>query len=154
MWQASEDWPGSLNQQQAVRDALIPTFGSKFHRLTQRMDRWINRPGYSRHFVPIAFVELPFLAQAFASGILLSTYLTDPTVIRNIVRHEAGHVYDQLDLLTQADKLWFMDQISGHHNGNWRDEYQETWADAFRDWINTDGEQWAKLTPILLGEAA
>ena len=154
LWQMSEDWPGTLEQQQAVRDALTPIFGTNVHRLAQKMDRWINRPGSERHFLPIAFVDIaPYLGLGFATGILLSHHLlTAPGIIAGIVRHETGHVYDQLGLLTQEDKFWFMDLVSGHHDGNWRQEYQETWADAFRDWWASDGHAWPELTPILLRE--
>lgn len=149
LWQMAQDWPGTTAQQQAVRDALTPTFGSNVHRLAQKMDREVNRR--SRHFLPIAFVNIdPYLGLGFATGILLSEHLsTAPGIIAGIVRHETGHVYDQLGLWTQDDRLWFMDRISGQV-GNWAKEYQETFADAFRDWWASNGEKWPDMTSRLL----
>ena len=77
-------------------------------------------------------------------------YIALADCITGIVRHETGHVYEQLNLLTQEDKFYVMDLISGHHNGNWAREYDETFADMFRDWWASDGEVWPELTPILL----
>lgn len=147
-WELNQDWPGSDDQGRAVREALTPLYDSKFHQLTRRVDTEINRRG--RHYLPVAFVPLNVLGLGFATGILLSDKLsTAPGIISGIVRHEFGHVYDQLDLLDQEQKQWFQRMISGQV-GNWATEYQETWADAFRDWIASDGELWPELTPILL----
>ena len=149
VWQMSADWFGTTTQQEAVRAALSPEFGTAFHRVTQKIDRKVNQSG--RSYLTVAFAPLPgwLLGHAGATGILLSELLTDLAIISAIVRHEMGHVYDQLDLLTQDDKFWFMDRISDHHDGNWMAEYQETWADAFRDWIVDPDGVWASLTPLL-----
>lgn len=150
MWQMNEDWPGTIQQQMAVRAALTPVYGTNFHRLTQKMDRYINEQG--RSYLPVAFFDLGdnFLGRGNNAGLILSHNLKDPTIIARWARHEMGHVYDQLGILSQDDKFFFMEEISGHHNGNWPNEYQETWAEAFREWVESDGERWNPLTVRLL----
>lgn len=143
----SEDWPGTLPQQQAVRDAFKVEHGTVQHQLLQKIDREINLN--QRHYLPIAFVTLPTVPQVqlgrgFATGILLSTELV-PAGIPGIVQHEFGHVYDQI-FLDQADKDWFMGQISTEDR-DWR-HYSETFADAVKDWWR--GVSWSSLTPLLL----
>lgn len=145
MWQIAQDWPGTLDQQRAVRDALAVEFGSPQHRVLQKMDRDINLR--SRHYLPIGFNDLPpgFLAHAGATGIVLSKLL-HPNYLADIVRHETGHVYEQLDLLTQTDKFWYMEQVSPTDR-DWR-HFTEAFADSFRDWWK--GVGWDSLTAILL----
>lgn len=60
---------------------------------------------------------------------------------------------DNNDFIYPVTREWFMDQISGSDTSsrNWNN-YKETWADAVRDWISSDGETWAALTPILTRE--
>lgn len=152
MWQMAEDFPGTLGQQQAVRNALTPVYGTPFHQVTQKMDRWINAAVPSRSYLPVAFQDLGewFLGRGGYFGISLSFHLNDATIIENQALHEMGHVYDQLGLLSQEDKWWFMDKISGNHNGSWPHEYQETWAEAFRMWASSDAQVWPDLTAVLL----
>lgn len=152
VWEFSRDYSGTPSQQRAVREGLAFPFHSNGHRLMQRLDRHVNAAG--RSYLPIGFMDTePRLAIAGAGGINLSLHLQDPIIIRNQVCHEVMHVIDQRDMITQADRHLFMDWISGNHNGNWNNEYQETFADAGRDWLLSSYASpgaWAKLTPILL----
>lgn len=142
----SSDLPGTLDQQKAVRDALAVEFGSRQHQMLQKLDRRINEKPYpDRSYLPIFFTDTrPFLAHAGATGIVLSEML-HPNFIADILRHEVGHVYESLNLLSQADKFWFMEQLSPTD----RDfsHFREAFCDAFRDWWNGG---WDSLTPILL----
>lgn len=139
----SEDWPGSLEQQSAVREALKVEFGSPQHKLLQKVDREVNRRG--QHYLPVAFVDLPWLGRGFATGILLRDIL-NPVALGGILQHEFGHTYEQLDLLTQDDKTWFMGEMSTSDR-DWT-HFAETFADAFRDWFR--GISWQTLTPRLI----
>lgn len=141
--------PGTPEQQQAVRDALHPSFGSKFHALIFRLAVTYKATG--RHFISVGFVNLaPQNMLGFAGSYFIRLHEgLVISAIRNVTRHELGHVLEQNDLITQADKTWFMDHLygpTGDHN--WQ-HYTETFADAVRDWINSDGDQWSSLTPIL-----
>lgn len=149
VWQISEDWPGTLDQQRSVRAGLDFPFKSPGHLLMQRIDRHVNAA--DRSYLPIGFLEMDQLDLSGAGGINLSHHLKDPVIIRTWLLHGIGHVLDQRDMITQQDRWQFMDWISGHHNGNWNREYQETFADAVRDWLLWHGVGlWARLTPILL----
>lgn len=152
VWQFSIDWPGTPGQQQAVRDAFAFPFHSNGHRLMQRLDRHVNDAG--RSYLPIGFMDTdPRLAIAGAGGINLSHHLNDPIIIQRQVCHEVIHVVDQRDMITQEDRHLFMDWISGNHRGDWMKEYQETFADAGRDWLLSSWAspgQWFKLTRMLL----
>lgn len=144
VFQMSEDWPGTIGQQAAVREALAVEFKSDQHKLLQKVDRAVNER--ERHYLPIAFAHTGgMLAFAGASGIVLSELLT-PQAAGWIVQHEFGHTYEQLDLLTQDDKTWFMSQMSDTDR-DWR-HHSETFADAFRDWWR--GVGWGVLTNRLL----
>lgn len=143
-FQASEDWPGTLGQQVAVREALHVEFGTNQHKLLQKVDKRINER--ERHYLPIAFTYTGgLLAFAGASGIVLSELLT-PQSAGWIVPHEFAHSYEQLDLLTQDDKTWFMAQMSAEDR-DWT-HHTETFADAFRDWWR--GVGWQNMTNRLL----
>jgi hypothetical protein len=142
---------GTAAQQQAVRDALHPSFGSKFHALILRFAIAYKKKG--RHYVNIEikdFADWHGLAIAGAASIALSDKLA-VTAIKDLVRHEFGHVIDNNDFITQAQREWFMKQIGDGSDTNWN-SHRETWADAVRDWVNTDGEAWPSLTPILTRE--
>lgn len=146
----SAEWPGTLEQQQTVRDALALEFGSDQWKLTKRLDQAVNADG--RHYLSISFPPDDmwppgYLAIAGATGISMRAGLA-LSAIPNIVLHESGHCVDQL-LLTQEDRTWFMHQISGPDLGqnNWTN-YSETFADAVRDWWL--GISWPSLTPILV----
>lgn len=144
IWQMSEDWPGTLGQQVAVREALHVEFGSNQHKLLQKVDREVNRRG--RSYLPIAFAEVPpgWLGFAGATGIVLSELLV-PAGIGGVVQHEFGHVYDQL-FFEQEDRDWFIAQMSTEDR-DWR-HFSETFADAFRDWWR--GVGWQQMTNRLL----
>lgn len=140
----SEDWPGTLAQQVAVREAFKVEFGSPQHKLLQKVDRRVNAG--ARHYLPIAFAYTGGqLAFAGASGIVLSELLT-PAAAGWVVQHEFGHTYEQLDLVTQDDRTWFMGQMSAT-DLDWR-HHSETFADAFRDWWR--GVGWVQMTSRLL----
>lgn len=141
---------GTQAQRDAVRDALHPSFGSKFHALILRFAIAYKKKG--RPYVNIEIKDFGgspnLLAVAGTASLALSDQLT-VTSIRDIVRHEFGHVIDNNDFITQEIRAWFMYQVSGGISShNWND-YKETWADAVKDWINTDGETWSSLTSIL-----
>lgn len=139
--------PGTSEQQQAVRDALHPSFGTLFHALIFRLAVTYKRKG--RSHISVGFVNLaPQNRLGFAGSYFIRLHegLT-VSAIRNIARHELGHVVEQNDLITQADKTWFMEQLSDQDR-DWS-HFTETFADAVRDWINSDGERWSGLTPIL-----
>lgn len=145
IFQMAEDWPGTLGQQVAVREALAVEFGSNQHKLLQKVDRWINRPQWGQTHIPIAFVDLDgILGRGFANGILLSQLLK-PAYIDNVVLHEFGHTYERLDLLTDEDRLWFMAELSWGEP-DWRLHW-EAFADAFRDvWLGVGWTQlWSRL---------
>jgi hypothetical protein len=144
----SFDNPGTIEQQQAVRNVMAVEFGSPQHQWLKRLDKFLNAER-GRSYLPIAFVDTdPWLGRAGTTGINLSWRLV-PEGIRWVLPHECGHVHDQC-FLDQLTKDWFMLKVSGQ-SGNWATEYQETFADAFRDWWLGTG--WQELTPILL-EAA
>ena len=153
VWQFSVDWPGTPSQQQSVREGLAFPFHSNGHRLMQRLDRHVNAAG--RSYLPIGFLEMDRLGLSGAGGINLSHHLQDPIIIRAVVCHEVIHVIDQRDMITPEDRNLFMDWISGNHRGHWLNEYQETFADAGRDWLLSSYAspgQWRQLTAILLPE--
>lgn len=145
---------GTQAQRDAVRDALHPSFGSKFHALILRFAIAYKKKG--RHYVNIEIKDFGgspgLLAVAGSASLALSDQLAI-TSIRDLVRHEFGHVIDNNDFITQDTREWFMNQISGADttSRNWNN-YKETWADAVRDWISSDGETWSALTPILTRE--
>lgn len=156
VFQIDKELCGSSAQRQAVRDALHPSFGSKFHALILRFAIAYKKKWVGRHYVNIEIKPWPDDANNIAVAGTVSLALSDKLTviaIKGQVRHEFGHVIDNNDFITQNTREWFMDQISGADttSRNWND-YKETWADAVRDWINTDGETWAALTPILTKE--
>lgn len=147
-WQLSRDWPGTTSQRQYAREALELVYNSPRHKLMQRLDRDINAKG--RSYITIGFLPMDRLDVSGAGGINLSTHLQDPIIIRTWVSHGLGHVIDQRDMITPTDKAVFKMRISGHAGGDWNKEYQETFADQFRDWFISDGVDYRWLTPMLL----
>lgn len=150
VFQASEDWPGTLGQQVAVREALHVEHGSNQHKWLQKLDREVNRRNPvgsgGLTFLPVAFADTgPYLAFAGATGVVMSYRLTVEAA-GWIVPHEVAHCYEQLDLLTQDDKTWFMSQMSDTDR-DWT-HHTETFADAFRDWWR--GVGWNVMTNRLL----
>jgi hypothetical protein len=131
VFQMAEDFPGTLAQQEACRLALVWPYRSPQHQLSRKIDRRVNSLG--RSYVVLAFVDIaPWLGRGYANAILLSDLL-HPAYLEPILRHELGHTYDQLDLLTQEDKVWFMARHSPEDR-DWRN-FAEAWADTFRDWL-------------------
>lgn len=140
VWQHSADWGGSAGQKAAVRDALIPEFGSAFHRLAVKLDRAVNARG--RSYLSVGFAPMNGgLGLAGAGGFILSDLLTVPSIIAAYGRHEAGHCVDQLDLITPEGRHAFMLSKGADGSGNWNREFMETWADDFRDWVADPGSR-------------
>lgn len=154
LWQISRDYPGILSQREAIRATLHPVYNTNRHRLAKRLDRHINRQTPPRSYLPIGILDLgQLLGHGGNHGIFLSHWLKDPIIVRNQIAHELGHVITQTDLLTQTDKWTYQELISGHHNGSWPHEYEETFCDSVRDWWISDGQDVPALTPILIGAA-
>lgn len=154
VFQISQDYPGTLAQQQAVRDALALEYGTPMHRLVKRLDQSTNSV-WKRSYLVISFMPQDMfgdpnrIAIAGVSGVSLSENLA-PSALRDIVRHEVMHIVDK-QLLTPADRLWFMQQAGIDPNINtWNHNVQEMWAEAGRAWL--DGTGWQELTGILLPE--
>jgi len=152
-WQADAEWPGTIEQQQTVRDAFALVYGKKFWAVMKRLDYSANQV-YQRHYLTVGFPPDDMFgmnqsAIAGVSGINFRASYAVGAIIQQ-ARHELGHVVDK-HLLSQTQRVWFMHQITGPDLGNnrWTWNYQETFADAFRDWVNSDGGKWESLTPIL-----
>ena len=137
---------GTLPQQQALRDALSPLYGSKYHALVQNFDRFYNRK-YQRSYVSVEikdFGEEPMLGLAGSVSFALSDKMAVSTIGQMAV-HEFGHVLDNTDYLTEQDRQWFLSALGTP--GPFAD-VKETWADAFKDWRY--GVSWSSLDGILL----
>ena len=137
---------GTLAQEQALRNALSPPYGSKPHALLQNFDRYYNRT-YQRHYVNLEIKDFGSdtrLALAGSVSVAFSDQL-DPTPLKDIARHEFGHALDNTDYLTQSDRSWFMSALG--IVPDWSG-CREAWADAVRDWWN--GTSWKSLDGVLL----
>lgn len=141
VFQFDPDHPGTPEQEQAVRDTLIPVYGSQHHRLLQRLDRAVNATG--RHYLTIEFHHgMNSPGTSSPSGFSLSAAMDRPGMLE-VPRHELGHLID-FWLITDDDRLWFQKIMSRESwPGAW-----ESWAEAVREWL--DGDSWQILTPILL----
>lgn len=153
-WQMSSDFPGTVEQQQTVRDAYQLEYGTRKHQLFQLLDRSLNQV-YGRSYAVVAFLPPaafpPWtLAQAWDTGINISDEVAAGSGLVNLALHEFGHVVDG-HLMTQDKKLWYMHEVTGPDLGtnDWR-TYVEPFADSVRDCINGIG--WQELWPILLPE--
>ena len=151
VFQISQDYPGTLPQQQTVRDALTFVFGSREHQLLKRLDTSTNTV-WKRSYLVVSFMPEDMfgpnqLALAGVSGISFrDTFAV--SALYDQTRHEYMHIVDK-QLLTPANRLWFMEQAGIDPNINtWNHNVQETWAEAGRDWL--DGRGWESLTGILL----
>lgn len=138
---------GTVEQRQAVRDTFTPIFDSCFDRLLYRLDLAVNQAG--RHYLT---VELHSSGNTVpgVSGPAGISIATGPGVslkaIQEVARHEFGHMTDHYNLLTATDRLWFIAQMGRETwPGAW-----ESWAEAVREWVESDGQVWQALTPILL----
>lgn len=149
VFQISQDNPGTIEQQVAVREALKVEFGSVQERFVQALDRDVNKWGAS--YIPIHFVNVsPHLALAFNNAILMDDGL-DPAHLAFTMRHEIWHVYDGR-IMSQADKTWFMELHSpdtewGPGDRDWR-HFNEFFADeGARAWTDPSHYLWARLFP-------
>lgn len=149
-WQALTDYPGTIEQQQAVRDAFSLEHGTPKHQAFKRLDRSINQV-YKRSYLTFGFLPADMfapnqLAVAGRTGINMSDAY-NPSAVGGQALHELGHVFD-LHFLTAAQKLDFMMLAGIDPNLNtWNFNVQETWADACRDWCKGMRPE---LTPLLL----
>lgn len=150
-WQFLTEYPGTINQQDAVRAAYEVSYASQNHRFMKRLDQNINtiyqRSFFTFGFVPTEWFSGDQVAIAGRVGINLSENIS-PAVAGDIALHELFHVAD-MQFLTAATKLQFMVLQGIDPNINtWNHNVQETWADAGRDWWR--GHR-SDLTPLLLG---
>ena len=151
-WQMSADFPGTLSQQDAVREAYELEFGTNKHLLFKRLDRGINALGRSYlifGFYPDDMFNFDQLAVAGRTGINMRAGFAIGA-IPDMALHELGHVVDKLRI-TNADRYWFLTAAGIDPNLNtWNHNVQEMFADAVRDCIK--GMSWQSLWPILLGD--
>lgn len=134
---------GTLAQQQALRDALSPAWGTRFDALLYAFDVYFNRT-YLRSYVNLEIKDFGPDAVRLAIGGATAIAFSDrlhPTAMKDLARHEFGHVLDESNFITQTDRDWFAAQTGGTFQ-------KETWADAVRDWIN--GTAWRSLDAVLL----
>lgn len=151
-FQALVDYPGTMEQQTAVREAFHLEYGNAKHQAFQRLDRSINTV-YKRSYLTFGFLPddmwpADMLAVAGVTGINMRAGIA-PETVGDLALHELGHVFDK-HLLTAATRFEFM-LIAGidPEVNTWNRNVQETFADAGREWCK-GGWQW--LTPILLPE--
>jgi hypothetical protein len=151
IWQADAEWPGTLEQQQIIRDTFKLEFGSDRHMLMKRLDQSANHV-YQRSYLTVGFwpddLWPPNLsAVAGVTGInFRASYAS--SVLADQADHELFHVADK-HLMTPLKRLQFMELAGIDPNSNsWNQNVQETFADAGRDWWQ--GKGWKSLTPILL----
>lgn len=144
------DWwhRGTLEQQQALQDSLRPVWGTKYQQamfnFAVRYKRPISQGGKGRSFVTWEIKETGgYLAIAGAVSVALSKNITQLEYMRPVVLHEYGHLWDNNNFITNEDRNWF----ASFHNGQFN---RETWAEAYKDWVLSDGAIWSGLTPILL----
>lgn len=153
VFQISQDYPGTLAQQQVVRDALNFVYGSDEHKLLKRLDRSTNTV-WKRSYLVVGFMPGDMFApnQIAIAGVSGISFRDDFSLsaLYDQTRHEYMHIVDK-QLLTPANRLWFMEQAGIDPNVNtWNHNVQETWAEAGRAWLDHTG--WQALTGILLPE--
>lgn len=141
---------GTAEQRQAVRDALIYPFGTKYDRLNHRLARKVKAPpplGLGR-IVKVSFVDLSTGWKLGSAGTyyIQLHYQLVPSVIKNLTLHELGHVVHENEVFPAHAMGWFAEQTGSTSFS------KETFADAFRDWVLSDGQVWASLTPWLLAD--
>lgn len=140
---------GSLAQQQAIRDALTKPWGSKQDAMLFEFDKYYNAL-YRRSFVTIEVKD--FQGNGFGIGGTVSfslSVLLHVSAIGDVAVHEFGHNVDATNFLSDADRLWFMEQFHPQGSRVWPD-YKEMWAEAFRQWWQ--GISWESLDTIMLRE--
>jgi hypothetical protein len=126
---------------------FTPIFNSYFDRLLFRLDVAVNLAG--RHYLTVEFhsfgATVPGAASPAGISIASGTGVS-LKAIQEVARHEFGHLTDFYNLLTEADRFWFRAEMGRETwPGAW-----ESWAEAVREWVESDGQQWGTLTPILL----
>lgn len=130
---------GNDIQRDAVIQAMTPVYGTPHHRLLKRLDAAVNAGG--RSSLTIGFhsgMNHPGLASR--GGFNLSAAMAWNGCYE-VARHEFGHLVD-FWLLTEADRSWFMAEMS---RATWPGAW-ESWAQAVAEWL--DGG-WKALDPIL-----
>lgn len=148
----SADWPGTLDQQAAVRKTLSVDFGDNRHKFMKRLDTTTNLI-WDRSFLIVGFLPddmFPpdWLAVAGVSGVSMRAGFA-LSAIGRMLEHEVGHVADK-HLLTQEMRYIYMQQKGIDPNLNiWNWNVQEMWADDFQAWFSTDGAFRPELTPWL-----
>lgn len=148
--QVSADFPGTVEQQLALRKALHAEFGSLFAKLIHRFAvafKLKYRP--DRSYVVWEFRDIEgYAALAGAVSVTLDADITPP-YINDTVRHEFGHLVDK-HLLIPEDRMWFMETHPTPTATDWAHGYKEPWADHVMTWINTAGQVHSDLTSILV----
>jgi hypothetical protein len=137
---------GTPELRQLTREALAFPFGSLGDRLLFRLDQAVNATG--RHFVTVEYhanMDRPGLASP--AGISLSSAATQGPGVGETIRHEGlGHLSD-FYLIDNDVRQWFA-ALMGQET--WQPVAWEQWAEAVRQWAESDGVVWSVLTPILL----
>lgn len=155
VFQMSQDQPGTIDQQVAIREALAAEFGSVQHRFLKLLDADVNKRAPvgsgGRTYIPITVTNVsPFLALAFNNTILMDDNLA-PGSLASTMRHEIWHVYDGR-IMTWDDRTWFMEMHSpdtewGPGDRDWR-HFNEFFADeGARAWVDPSHYLWARLLP-------
>lgn len=150
-WQFLTEYPGTVEQQTAVRDAFHLEYGTDKHQVFKRLDRSINTI-YQRSFLTFGFLpddmwSPNMLAVAGVTGINMRAGIV-PEAVGDLALHELSHVYDK-HYMTATTRLDFMMLAGIDPNLNtWNHNVQEMFADAGRDWFKGG---WQALTSIMLG---
>lgn len=139
---------GTTDQQLAIRKALTPKFGSLHARALWCFARMYKRDK-GRSYVTIEVKPMAgYSGLAGQVSIAINDALQPqwPHNVMTLMLHEWGHLWDNCDFITQADRAWFATQCPGRY---WQPEF---WASAVMEWAMTDGQSWPALTPILTRE--
>jgi len=156
VWQMDAEWPGTYDQQWAVREAFSLVYDTDQWRVMKRLDKSANQI-YLRKYLTVGFWpdEMWGPNHSAIAGIAGINFRAsyNPIPLIPQIRHELAHVYDQHNLITWAGRLAFMQALNIDLEQNtWNHNVQETFADAFRDWWSSGGSLYPALTPILLPE--
>lgn len=140
VFQVDPNHPGTAAQRQALYDRLHPTFGTKQDYLNWRLARAIKRV---RPCIVLGFhPDMTYPSLSSPSGINFSDRL-NVSGTKQYAGHEYGWIVNHY-LLSDADKLWFMDKVGADNFGI---PVQEQFAMAVNEWL--DGG-WLALDEILL----
>jgi hypothetical protein len=150
--QASADFPGTLDQQRALRAAIHPqVFGSKFHQASNRFAQ-VYKATMGRSYVTWEFRPYAEISGYLAIAGMVSVSMNDalhPSSLLFVARHELGHLWDN-HLLTEETRETFKDQVGRTGRTTWNKSYKEIWAEHCREWMDSDGATWPELTAMLL----